>query len=48
MCDLAARWVDQVLQTALERMPEPAADAATVAPITAAAEVKPVGVVVKH
>jgi ATP-dependent Lon protease len=52
----AVRWVDQVLQTALERMPEPAADAATTtttaaaaaAPVPPVAEIKPVGAVVKH
>jgi ATP-dependent Lon protease len=45
----AVRWVDQVLHTALERMPEPIADAAAaVAPIPPVAETKPVGAVVKH
>ena len=45
----AVRWVDQVLQTALERLPEPIVDAAApVAPIPPAPESKPVGAVVKH
>jgi ATP-dependent Lon protease len=49
----AVRWVDQVLQTALERLPEPTADgvaaaAAAAAPVPPVAEIKPVGAVVKH
>ncbi len=43
------RWVDQVLQTALERLPEPAGDGTAVAaPLPPVAETKPVGAVVKH
>jgi ATP-dependent Lon protease len=46
----AVRWVDQVLQIALERLPEPTVDAAAapVPPVPPVAEIKPVGAVVKH
>ena len=46
----AVRWVDQVLQTALERLPVPAVETPPVeaAIATATAEQKPVGGIVKH
>ena len=46
----AVRWVDQVLQTALERLPVPAVETPPVeaAIPTATAEQKPVGGIVKH
>jgi ATP-dependent Lon protease len=49
----AVRWVDQVLQTALERWPEPTVENGAEAPpaaaaIPPAAEPKPAGAVVKH
>ena len=46
----AVRWVDQVLQTALERLPEPAVDAvAAVPPLPAATgDEQPASLVVKH
>jgi ATP-dependent Lon protease len=45
----AVRWVDQVLQTALERLPEPVGDAApVVTPLPPVAETKPVQAVLKH
>jgi ATP-dependent Lon protease len=45
----AVRWVDQVLQTALERLPEPAGDAnPVVSPIPPVAETKPTQAVIKH
>ena len=45
----SVRWVDQVLQTALERWPEPVSETAPAgAPIPPATEPKPVGAVVKH
>ena len=48
----SVRWVDQVLQTALERLPQPVAEAAAEVPppdaaIPPAGEPKP-GLVVKH